>query len=313
MKAPRRLYKYRAFSDRTLSGLVEDQLYFADPSTFNDPLDTKPSIEIDLAEDQLETMLIKLIEHRVHGELSAAASTIRYRGPKTRDHILKLSRRQAEQIISNIRYNATDPDLRLENPVAFLLGQAIQQELLRRYDGGIVSLAERNNCPLMWSHYGDQHRGLAIGYSLPEQAANKVFKIKYGGSSMVAASMVLAMLDGDRGARQVVDDAVLLKKAQDWRYEKEWRLIGRRGAQDSPIELEEVVFGMRCPLAVKYAVVRALEDRPTTVKFYEIRRKPDTFLLNRYALDVDEMLATLPRRSLSLYEAFESLDRDSSS
>lgn len=125
--------------------------------------------------------------------------------------------------------------------------------------------------------------------------------------------MVLAMLDGDRGARQVVDDAVLLKKAQDWRYEKEWRLIGRRGAQDSPIELEEVVFGMRCPLAVKYAVVRALEDRPTTVKFYEIRRKPDTFLLNRYALDVDEMLATLPRRSLSLYEAFESLDRDSSS
>ena len=57
MKTPRRLYKYRAFSDRTLSSLVEDQLFFADPSTFNDPLDTKPGVEIDLAEDQLETML----------------------------------------------------------------------------------------------------------------------------------------------------------------------------------------------------------------------------------------------------------------
>ena len=37
---PNRVYKYRAFSHHTLDMLVEDRLYFADPSTFNDPLDT---------------------------------------------------------------------------------------------------------------------------------------------------------------------------------------------------------------------------------------------------------------------------------
>lgn len=37
-----------------------------------------------------------------------------------------------------------------------------------------------------------------------------------------------------------------------------------------------------------------------------------TTLLNRYALSVDEMLATLPRRSLSLYEAFDNLEEDNS-
>jgi hypothetical protein len=56
-----------------------------------------------------------------------------------------------------------------------------------------------------------------------------------------------------------------------------------------------------------------LEDRPSALKFYEIRREPDTFLLNRYSLDIDEMLATLPRRSLSLYEALDSLEQDNSS
>ena len=311
MKLPNRLYKYRAFSDRTLGNLIEDKLYFADPSTFNDPLDAKPGLELDVGDVELETMLVKLIEQRVQSELNSAARTIRYKGPKTRDHILKLSRRQAEQIISDIRYNATDPDLGLDDPVLFLLGHAVQRELLRRYEGGIVSLAERNNCPLMWSHYGDQHRGVAVGYSLPDQRAEQVFKVKYGGSSMVEASKVLAMLEGSDTARHEVDDAVLLRKARDWRYEKEWRLIGQRGPQDSPLELEEIIFGMRCPLAVKYSVVRAMENRDRRVKFLEIRRKPDTFLLSIHLLDLDEMLVSLPRRSLSIFEAFDDVDLNS--
>jgi len=65
---------------------------------------------------------------------------------------------------------------------------------------------------------------------------------------------------------------------------------------------------MRCPLAVIFSVVKALEGRSKPVKFYEIRRKPDTFLLNRYALDFDELSVSLPRGSLSISEAFDRLD-----
>jgi hypothetical protein len=42
-KLPKRLYNYRAFSNLTRDMLVADNLFFADPSTFNDPLDTNPS------------------------------------------------------------------------------------------------------------------------------------------------------------------------------------------------------------------------------------------------------------------------------
>ena len=34
---PSRLYKYREFDTRTLEMLVSDQIYFANPSMFNDP------------------------------------------------------------------------------------------------------------------------------------------------------------------------------------------------------------------------------------------------------------------------------------
>jgi hypothetical protein len=80
---------------------------------------------------------------------------------------------------------------------------------------------------------------------------NPFNKVEYGGSRLVQASKVAAMLEGDNMARQAVDTAVLLRKAASWRYEREWRLVGQRGLQNSPLELEEVIFGIRSESAVK--------------------------------------------------------------
>jgi len=308
VKPPTRLYKYRSFSNLTLAMLVEDVVYFADPTTFNDPLDTKPTLKTDLDSDALAVILSQLVEQRTSAEMSAAAATIKYRGPKTVDHIARHSRKKAEQLLADIRYNATNPDYEVDDPAQFLLGQYVQDELLRRYDKGVFSLAERANCPLMWSHYGDQHRGLCLGYSVPEAATSDVHKIRYGGSRLVEASAVSAMLGGDGDARRKVDDAVLLRKAKPWAYEREWRLIGSRGEQDSPLELEEVVFGTRCSTSVKYAVVKALEGRERAVQFFEIREQSGSFLLKKRSLDTDELCVSFPRRCRSLDHVFDDLD-----
>lgn len=304
-KIPERLYKYRAFSNLTLDMLVADNLFFADPSTFNDPLDTNPSLNTDLDVEDLEDILSQLVQQRINAEMTAAAKTIKYSGPKTVFHIGRLSQQRAKQLVAEIRYNASDPELEVDDPAQFLLGQYVEQELLRRYDKGIVSLAERADCPLMWSHYGDQHKGVCVGYSAPADAGANIHKIKYGGSRLVEASEVAAMLAGDEGARRRVDEAVLLRKAINWRYEREWRVIGQRGLQESPLELEEVIFGMRCATTVKYAIVKALEDRARPLKFYEIHQRHGTFLLRKYTLDTDELAASFPRRARDIYEAFE--------
>lgn len=307
-KIPHRLYKYRGFSNLTLDMLVSDRLFFADPSTFNDPLDTNPSLKIDVGSDVLESTLSQLVEERVREEMSAAAKSLRYNGPRTLEHIARQSLDRVASILADIRYHATNPEYDIGDPLQFLLGQYVEDELLRRYNKGIVSLGERVDCPLMWSHYGDQHRGICVGYSVPSNAVGDLHKVRYGGSRIVAASDIATMLRGDDAARQKVDRAVLTKKAFDWRYEREWRLVGRRGPQDSPLEMEEVVFGMRCDTPVKYAVVKALEQRSRRVRFHEIRRQSGTFLLKKYALNENELTASLPVRARAHQEAFESLD-----
>lgn len=301
-KIPARLYKYRAFSANALEMLVEDDLHFADPDKFNDPLDTKPTLEPDLSEQALADLLSRLFEERTQAEMTAAAKSIRYRGPKTLEHIASVARKQALRLIEDIRYNATNPEYEFDNPEQYLLGRALESELLQRYDRGVFSLAERTLCPLMWSHYGDQHKGICVGYSVPSAAQASLHQMQYGGSRLVRASDVAAMTLNEEGAKQRVDDAVLLRKAKAWKYEKEWRLFGPRGSHSSPLELEEITFGMRCPAHVVYSVVKALQGRSRPVRFFEVYEQKQSFVLKRRTLNMDEMLVFYPRRALTIAE-----------
>ncbi len=305
-KRPSRLYKYRDLSNRTLDMIVSDNVYFADPSTFNDPLDTKPSLDIDLPSTELASILRRFVELRIQAEMNAAAKTIKYGGPKTIEHIGRRSRQQAGQLLEDLAYLATDTEYDdEEDHHQSLLGQYIEGELLRQYDKGVVSLAERATCPLMWSHYSDQHKGICIGYSIPETAIASLHKVNYGGSRLVAASKVAAMFPDNADMRRQVDEAVLLRKAGSWRYEREWRLIGPRGIQNSPLELEEIIFGMRCTAPVKYVVAKALRARRRPVKLFELHEVPGTFELKKRRLnDDDELFVHFPRRSLDVSELF---------
>ena len=60
---------------------------------------------------------------------------------------------------------------------------------------------------------------------------------------------------------------------------------------------------------MKYALLKALEDRERPVEFFEMREVPGSYSLKKRPFyDADELLALLPRRSLSLFEEFEALE-----
>ncbi|WP_060446883.1 DUF2971 domain-containing protein [Serratia marcescens] len=213
---PKTLYKYRPFSSRTVEQLCHDQLFFADPSTFNDPLDTQPCVDSDCDVERLKLTVYEMIRQRTVDAMSAAAKSIRYRGQKTTDHIEKLSVARATQAIEQDAYNAGDPSYELpyEDAHRRLLSARLERELLLQYEKGVVSLAQRYSCPLMWSHYGDQHRGICIGYTVPPDALPNLQAVSYGGNRTVSASAVAAMiLDKEEAARSEVDAAVLFVRA----------------------------------------------------------------------------------------------------
>lgn len=301
---PNKIYRYQSFNALSLDALCHDRLYFSDPNQFNDPLDCKPAVMNDSDKTTLRNILIMLIEKRVTGEIIASLKAAKVEGEHAQTHANNQGRQEAENEIRNIAYHATNPDyeVSVEEAECDLLTYAIQAELLKQSNRGVCCLSEEYNNPLLWSHYGDQHKGFCVGYSLDRNPKPTINQVNYGGERTVPTSLIAqAILQQDNSSKELLDSKMFLQKAEPWQYEKEWRIFDRIGLQDSPLKLEEISFGIRCPDSVIHAVVEALE--PRDIKFYRMYSVGRTFELERTE-DLGELRAFMPRISQSGIEIF---------
>lgn len=299
-------YRYRAFNTATLDSLCLDTLHFANPGTFNDPLDCNPTVECDSDVHELRTLLTLLVQRRVSAEVLESLKGARLQGEKAIAHANTRGRSEAAIGLADIAYHATNPEyeVAVEEAEAWLLTREIERELRRHYERGVCCFSTTYANPLLWSHYGDQHHGLCIGYDTDRTPKPRLQKVIYGGGrSLKTSTLVRAFVNDDVDARDDLDRDVLLRKARGWGYEREWRLIGEQGVQDSPLLMKEITFGLRCPPSVRHAVIRALTGRDKPVQFYEIYEVRSRYVLQRRLLEFDEP-DWLPRTAASGEEIF---------
>ena len=304
---PTTLYRYRAFDSRTIDSLCQDRLFFASPSSFNDPLDCMPTIIPNSSLDTLRDLLKFLIHRRVDAETTTSLSRARVEGERARAYARRRASEAASRELQDIAYRATNPEYETprEQAEIHLLTSQIEMELMRHYERGVCCFSTAYNSPLLWSHYGDQHKGICIGYDLERNPKPTLHKVVYGGNRNILTSTIArALLDNEPVALQDLDRDVLLRKAAGWKYEREWRLIGSHGIQDSCVRLKEVTFGLRCSSAARHCVIRALDRRDPLLKFYEIRAGRGTFRLHRTAVDQDKLGVYLPATACSAEEMF---------
>lgn len=306
-RLPGTLYRYRGFSTNTLDSLCYDRLYFAHPGTFNDPLDCNATIECDSSLDELRTLLSVLIRKRVKSDVLASLGQARIKGDGAAAHAEKKALSEAQSQLAEIAHNATDPEYTVSKVEAegWLLTSEVERELCRHYERGVCCFSTTYASPLLWSHYGDQHRGLCIGFGLDRKPKPQPRRVVYGGSRSVPTSLLTrALVHEDQMAKEELDRDVLLRKARGWGYEKEWRLIGDQGDQDSPLLLKEVTFGLRCPVSVVHAVTKALAGRISPVRYYEMYEVNGRFILRRREVNLDELDANMPKTAQSGLEIF---------
>lgn len=272
---PKRLYKYRPFNVHTLRLLTEAVVFYADPTTFNDPLDCQPSIQVDTDISTLETFFLRLCFQK------------------------RISER-GERLLSELQYNSSQygdytKDVKAGNYYKQHLANHMQV-LLREDIGqrGVFSLASSWNCPLMWSHYADEHHGVCIEYDMSDHMFSSLEPVDYHRTRSIKVSELIDWkVNRSESAERLILQTFFLAKAPQWKYEKEWRDIeGHSGEVDAPVRLSAVYFGLRCDNSVITATVKlhAITDYP--VKFYSVYVDDNSFKLKRRCMDVDEIIAT---------------------
>ncbi len=102
----------------------------------------------------------------------------------------------------------------------------------------ICALSKTWDSNLLWSHYADGHRGIAIGLELPDDLENQeIVEVKYDDQiPLVEAPIDSSMLR-----------TALVHKSREWRHEEEVRLLSFDSSERyvEGIMLREVIFGLR--------------------------------------------------------------------
>lgn len=280
--SPKKLYKYRSFGVNSLRLLSEAEAFYANPRSFNDPLDCDPSIQTDTDLVLLEKLCFKILID-VYG------------------------REKAIKEMKNERYMSTEcGDYRTDKKAENYYVQRLRSQVKRLLDAemaawGVLSLSARWDCTLMWSHYADMHRGLCIEYDLENHVCSDLKKVDYKTDRNIKISDLIDWkINKSAAAHRSILDTYFYAKSRQWRYEKEWRDIQpMSGVKPSPFfKIAGVYFGLRCDSSVRTSVVKLFSDFQPKIKFYDVDTQEEGSRLKRQLVDCCTIEATGVRNSV---------------
>ena len=146
-------------------------------------------------------------------------------------------------------------------------------------DRGLLCLSKDWSNPVLWAHYGDNHRGLCLGFEIPDQQGgpdDESRSVSYISNPLEFPANFEEMPE-DEGLK--VMEKVLFTKFEHWTYEQEVRVWAplqneENGLHylefDEKLRLVEVIMGEKCTLQ-KSAIMLALGEHAAQVQIIKAR------------------------------------------
>jgi len=151
---------------------------------------------------------------------------------------------------------------------------------------GVLCFSEDWTNPVIWAHYSDKHRGLCLGFEIPEAkgdpANDETDHVKYVPELLQFPSNFWDMSDSEHSA---FVRTVLFTKFKHWEYENEIRVWGSLQNEENglnfvafgeSLRLTEVIIGQKCSLS-KAEIVMALGSLAGEVKIKKARAAYNKF------------------------------------
>ena len=187
---PEYLHMYFSF-ENAMKFLESLKIKLSSPSNFNDPFEFLPRMK--------NTGQLLLGTHQDIKEVSTNAIIDPFYDPvsKLSEHVKSSMNRKAYKKI---------------------------EEYTNRYR--IACFSEENNNILLWSHYGDKHRGVVITFKNAfEYFENNILKVEYSDLRIKIPFLDFILPDKENIVHKNWERNILITKSDCWKYEKEWRLI----------------------------------------------------------------------------------------
>ena len=148
---------------------------------------------------------------------------------------------------------------------------------------GVCSFSATLLNQALWAHYGDEHRGICLTYAIPEDfvndPSNSIFGfsgVNYGNDRLTEFFLNYQFDNTEADLSDFAIDAmkiVLTNKSEDWKYEKEVRMIKPEpGPMKIPAEfLKQICYGLRTSERDKGFVSELVNGKYANVVFAEFQ------------------------------------------
>lgn len=245
---PPLLYKYYALNKWTQRIFENNEIYFSSPESFNDPFDSKVTFSYEASRTDRKRFL-KQWSEMYRPDLSS----------KERLHYEKSIRKQKldlQGVVDGVQKNF----------------------LVARNRMGVFSMTEDQKNILMWSHYSAEHTGFCIGLQTDNAFFSRARHVDY---DITLPCLNLLEPTWDKLIKQGVKG--LLTKAQDWAYEKEWRIVDVDGVGTHVYPsnaLNSVILGCRMSPDNKKQIKKWCDSRGSQPTMYEAKEKKKEFGLD---------------------------------
>jgi Protein of unknown function (DUF2971) len=232
------LYKYMSWNDFTKESIEQGSFWFSSPTRFNDPIDCGISLNT-IGNTPLLTNLIASGFTEI-----GKATGVAIKNPSQSKSITESIQQFASSFINNTEALSSEmSEARLDQAAGIHLKEKFAS-------AGILSLSELGDNILMWSHYAQQHKGICIEFR--RNPSNILGKPDH--TSPVRYSIKAPTIDArnyrtaDKEGQNEIELSLVLTKAADWTYEREWRVV-KNGCANStqPLEckIESITLGLR--------------------------------------------------------------------
>jgi len=299
-------YKYFSINQNLYNSLINNELYFSNPRNFNDPFDSNPRFGISNNKDNVIRIFNFLKEYvnEKSDEIKNLKEYIQYEKSCTMlieasiNHIKALdyfyeieSRDTAYRLIETYIFynypNIFEKCYKL-NPKEFQVKmfQNLIFLLIDLDEYGISCGSITPTCPVMWGHYGYNHKGVCFEFKildenninqfcLSEEESVQVSKVKY-------LNMPLNIFDSVEFDKENFAESILNTKSSKWNYEKEIRLISKNQGLIKFQQkcLTKVIFGYKTDAKIRYSLIRLLANLGYDFEFLIAKAEPDSYEMN---------------------------------
>ncbi|KUJ55624.1 DUF2971 domain-containing protein [Chryseobacterium aquaticum] len=273
------LYKYRENSEYTDKIFTEQKVWLSNAKGLNDPFEC--TIQ-EIAEDYINKQVKIMKEAHLFGfiqSMKLSPDPSKTMVLKKIKKAINLDDKHAILQKAYLKYSR----VKITNPIDTFKNFDKQLQNV-----GIFSLSEDPINDLMWAHYGEEHCGIAIGFSntLETVLSNKekCLKINYSDELPKFDSDGFLMettvySSGTNLQKITLNDPTFIKaittKSKSWEYEKEWRYIEENaGTYPLPGKISEIIFGLRIEnkMISKYRKLVKTLSNYSEIKFFKVEK-----------------------------------------